>query len=148
LCIYLFIVALVRNIRDQEIFNLLLPPVVPVIRFFLSTTGVLSTVFAKSAQVLGFWRTDKNGVEDLLPEQRIPPSVSEGLVDSEVKNIGDKVKDDVKKAVPQHVGPAQKEDKIFKEGRRTQRLVPKESAARKDQLPKGNSQHPHSGKAV
>jgi hypothetical protein len=147
-CAFTFSSYTIRNIRYQELFNLLLPPVVPVIRFFLSTTGVLSTVFAKSAQVLGFWRTDKGGIEDLFPEQQIS-SVSESLVGSEeslAKDVGGKVnqvKDEIQKVDPtQHVGPTQKEDKKLKDrrprevGERTQR----EGLTRKDQVPKATSQ--------
>lgn len=36
--------------------NLLIPPIVPIARLFLSASGVISTVLAKSAQVFGIWR--------------------------------------------------------------------------------------------
>lgn len=35
---------------------LLLPPLVPVVRFLLSAAGIATNLYAKSAQVLGFWR--------------------------------------------------------------------------------------------
>jgi len=97
MCNYVFPHALPEslNIHYQEIFNLLVPPVVPVIRFFLSATGVLSTVSAKLAQVFGIWRTEKGpgGVVDLSPEQQTPPA-SESSADSEeplVKHTGHKM---------------------------------------------------------
>jgi hypothetical protein len=77
-------------------------------------------VFAKSAQVLGFWRTDKSDVENLFPEQELElPSISENSVDareSVVKNedktnhVKD-VKDDIQNLEPQRAGLAQGADK-------------------------------------
>ena len=131
---------------------MLVPPVVPVIRFFLSTTGVVSTLLAKAAQVLGFWRADKGGIEDILPtsEQQIPP-VSDTLVGSKesfVKHSGHDFKlkaSDVKDEV-QKVAHPQPSDPIHGDhakgvGERTQRLAKVEEHSRKNQ--KGSSQHTH-----
>lgn len=137
----------------QEIFNLLVPPVVPVIRFFLSTTSVLSTVFAKSAQVLGFWRTDTSGIEDFFPEQISSVSVdSEGSFVKHAQHNANQIKDEIQKVNPgQHVGLAQKEDRNQKEdntrgvSKRTQKLGQKEDLARKEQISKTSSQRVHLG---
>lgn len=139
--------------HPDEIFNLLVPPVVPVIRFFLSTTSVLSTVFAKSAQVLGFWRTDTSGIEDFFPEQISSVSVdSEGSFVKHAQHNANQIEDEIQKVNPgKHVGLAQKEDRNQKEdntrgvSKRTQKLGQKEDLARKEQISKTSSQRVHLG---
>ncbi|KAF9467618.1 hypothetical protein BDZ94DRAFT_1248556 [Collybia nuda] len=54
---HLFYIAFQEDFyQPDEFLNLLFPPIVPVTRMLLSASGVASTLLAKSAQVLGFWR--------------------------------------------------------------------------------------------
>jgi hypothetical protein len=107
---------------------MLLPPVVPVIRFFLSATGVLSTVFAKSAQVLGFWSTGKRPIEDLFPEQQVA-SVSDSIVISE-ESLGNH---DAEKKTHHVRGESQKV--------RDTGPIQKADPAQKDDRAKGSREH-------
>jgi hypothetical protein len=143
-----------RNIRHQEIFNMLLPPVVPVIRFFLLATGVLSTVFAKSAQVLGFWSTGKPPIEDLFPEQQVS-SVSESLVDSE-ESFGKHAEQEVDQVQPegetqkvnstQGTDPIQKADQAQKDEHKKALKERTQRHDRKEQ--KASTQHVHAARRV
>ena len=134
---------------------MLVPPIAPVVRFFLSTTGIVSTVLAKVAQVLGFWRTDKGGVEDIFPdsERQMPPvSDTQAPVDSDelrssAKQSGHKlnVENDTNLEVevqkmPPSARQSYKGDRTPGDGERNHRPRGVEEP-RQDQ--KGSSQHNH-----